>query len=195
MRILLITPLYPPDIAGTAPYVKELAERLASAHTVTILTYGHIPELVPNVIIHTVEKSSLLPIRIFHFCIKLISLTRYTDIVYMQNGPSVELPMLTLSFFSRTPCIMRIGDEKSAHHSLNTPLLKNLLLMTSKRMRLLLTHSKKTLPASLQNLRLIPSPDARPEILPFSEYPKDAYERFEQSWNEHVSTLLSLFTP
>lgn len=194
MRILLITPLYPPDIAGTAPYVKELAKRLASSHTVTILTYGHIPETVPNVTIYTVEKSSLLPLRIFRFCIKLISLSRHTDVIYTQNGPSVELPLFILSFFSSTPRIMRIGDEKSARHSLNITLLKNLLLVTSKRMRLLFVHSEKILPASLQNVRLIPNPDARPEILPFSEYPKDAYERFEQSWKEHVSTLLSLFT-
>ena len=85
MRILLITPLYPPDIAGTAPYVKELAERLASAHTVTILTYGHIPELVPNVIIHTVEKSSLLPLRIIRFCIKLISIAHASPFFFLKH--------------------------------------------------------------------------------------------------------------
>src|SRR3989344_9051256 len=40
MKIVLATALYPPDIAPPAPYVKELATRLAANHEVTIVTYG-----------------------------------------------------------------------------------------------------------------------------------------------------------
>jgi hypothetical protein len=58
MRILLASPLYPPDIAEPAPYVKELALRLSASHSVTVLTYGKHPETIERVRMHSVDKST-----------------------------------------------------------------------------------------------------------------------------------------
>ena len=65
MKILIVTPLYPPDIAGHSAYVKELALRLREAHTVTILAYNHIPEKIEGVNIITIQKHLPTLVRLF----------------------------------------------------------------------------------------------------------------------------------
>ncbi len=110
MRILLVTPLYPPDIKEPAPYVKELANRLSVNHAVTVLAYNHLPEAITGVQIITIEKSDVLLVRLVRFFQALRDLARDADVLYMQNGPSVELPILLLSLFVRKPIYLRLGD-------------------------------------------------------------------------------------
>lgn len=198
MRILLVTPLYPPDIAELAPYVKELATRLARAHAVTILTYGHLPEVITGVTIATVEKSSLLPIRLFRFLVALKKHAEHTDVIYTQNGPSVELPILLLSLISRVPLYLRIGDRVSLKNSLRSTILKKLLMHTIHRVRAVFIHSgddgANGFAVTCSHIDPILRPDSRPEILPFSEFPKEAFARFEDSWNTHITQLMARFS-
>lgn len=198
MRILLVTPLYPPDIAELAPYVKELATRLARAHAVTILTYGHLPEVITGVTIATVEKSSLLPIRLFRFLVALKKHAGHADVIYTQNGPSVELPVLLFSFISHVPIFMRIGDRVSLKNSLRSTILKKLLIHTMSRARAVFIHVSDDgavgLSGAHSHVDPILRPDSRPEILPFAEFPKEAFARFEDSWNAHASQLIARFS-
>jgi hypothetical protein len=192
MRILLVTPLYPPDIAELAPYTKELATRLSATHTVEILTYGHIPEAIPGVTITSVEKSSILPLRLLRFFLALYRRARGVDVVYTQNGPSVELPVLLLSYISKTPLYLRIGDRTAVKNSETHFLFKRLLARTASRARAVVIHN-----ANAQYgvpVQYIPQPDTRPEILPFSPYPKEAFAHFEDSWKTHVTHLNTLFS-
>lgn len=197
MRILLVTPLYPPDIAELAPYVKELATRLAPTHTVTILTYGHLPEMITGVNINTVEKSSILPIRLFQFLIALKKHAEHTDVIYTQNGPSVELPVLLLSFISDVPIFMRLGDRVSLKNSLQNTLLKKLLMHTIHRVRAVFIHrgddGANGFAMICSQMDSLLRPDSRPEIIPFVEFPKEAFAHFEDSWNTHIIQLMAHF--
>ena len=195
MRILLTTPLYPPDIADLAPYVKELATRLSPHHTVEILTYGHIPEAIPGVRIITIEKSSILPIRIFRFTRTLWQMSKQSEYIYSQNGPSVEVPILILSLFSSKPTLMRLGDQQSLQKSLSHPLLKKLLCLTMQSVYSVITHTElpKDVANCIKNQHYIERPLSRPEILPFTEFPTRDFALFEESWGKHVATLLSIF--
>lgn len=189
MRILLVTPLYPPDIAGPAPYVKELATRLSKQHTVSILAFNHIPEAVPDVRIVTVEKSSILPVRLFRFLRALVHESKHTDVVYAQNGPSVELPLFMFSFISSLPIYLRLGDlvplREAAHH----PLMNAVLSITLRRMTGIFIHDL-TYPVPLPSRAMrISCPLSRPEILPFASYPKDAFTTYTDSWENHVKEL------
>ncbi len=198
MRILLVTPLYPPDIAELAPYVKELATRLTPTHTVTVLTYGHLPEMIAGVTINTIEKSSILPIRLFRFLIALKRHAKCTDIIYTQNGPSVELPILLLSFISHIPLYLRIGDRVSLKNSLRNTVLKKLLMHTMRRARTVFIHQSDdgadALAETCSHIESILRPDSRPEILPFADFPKEACARFEKSWDTHVTELTTHFS-
>jgi hypothetical protein len=177
MKIVLATPLYPPDIAEPAPYIKELAKRLAKTDEVTIVTYGNIPEEVSGVRILTVSKQRFLPFRLMAYTAVLLKAVHGAHIFYTQNGPSVELPALIVSFLTRAKRVVRLGDETAHRHARSHPLLRMLESSVRRRARTIITDS----------------PGSRPEVLPFAAYPTAAFEAFEHSWNEHVSNLLNLF--
>jgi len=111
MRIVIATPLYPPDIAEPAPYAKELARRLSEDHSVTVVLFGRLPEEVPRVSFVTVDKRVWLPIRLFRYLKALWSVTKDADILYALDGASVELTAGLLSLVRRVPIIINQGDQ------------------------------------------------------------------------------------
>ncbi len=196
MRILLVTPLFPPDIAEPAPYVKELAGRLSSNHAVTVLAFNHIPEEVTGVQILPIEKSYILPVRLFRFMSALIRATRDTDIIYTQNGPSVELPVLLFSLFTHKLIYVRLGDEVALAHALERPFLRLLLQFMLKRAEGIIAHTRTSSTSAffLKNIspdciHNIERPASRPEILPFAPYPTEVQSAYEASWSAHITEL------
>lgn len=193
MRILLVTPLYPPDIAEPAQYIKELARRLSENHAVSVLVYGHIPEPVPNVKITAIEKSAMLPVRLIRFFCALLKHMHHTDVVYVQNGPSVELPILFASFFTKRRIVLGLNDQASLTHSQKNFFLKILLAHTMMRANTIIAHDNSFVGKEMAHT--IKKPNTRPEILPFEAFPKNALEQYEDSWKKHITELTSLLTP
>lgn len=200
MRILIVTPLYPPDIAGHAPYVKELAVRLSSEHDVTVLAYNHLPEQVSNVTIIPIEKSARLVMRLSRFTSALYKCARRADIIYVQNGPSVEFPVYLASHFFYTPFYFRLGDNIPLRLAESNHGLSTLLVHTMRRARGIIRHSEiHSFGGTLVNKvfkkkrHTIICPLQRPEILPFEPYPTEAFTRYEQSWVAHVRKLVAIF--
>lgn len=200
MKILIVTPLYPPDIKEPAPYVKELADRLSLTHAVTVLAFNHIPERVTGVEIVSVEKSDVLPIRLFRFLRALARTSRDVDIVYVQNGPSVELPVLLFSFFNPKPLYVRLGDEVALEHSEATPLLRALLHALVRRATGIVVHPESSMVSAFfmkhvpqARIHAMKRPLMRPEILPFVPHPDEAFGAYEASWTEHTEKLNTLF--
>lgn len=177
MKIALATPLYPPDIAPPAPYVKELAIRLSEDHQVTIVAYTHIPEEVREVRIVAVSKQQPLFIRLFLYTLALWKEARRADIVYAQNGASVELPLAIVSFLTRTPILLRIGDSKAHEHASRSRIYGAIERFASKRVRAVISDT----------------PLLRPEILPFEDRPIAAFAAFESSWLSHMALLTAHF--
>lgn len=100
MRILIVTALYPPEINATATYCKELAKRLtAKSNKVTVLTYTTLPEELSKVQIIKVNKQFPLPVRLIVFSLKLFLASRKVDIIHVENGSSVGLPVAVMSIF------------------------------------------------------------------------------------------------
>lgn len=178
MKLVLATPLYPPDVAEPAPYVKELAARLQETDDVTVIAYGHLPETVTGVRIVTVSKRRPLPIRLIAFTFALLRAARKADILYVQNGPSVELPAALVSLFARAPLIVRIGDKPAHERAKRRPLLGAIERFARKRAREVVTDS----------------PLPRPEILPFAPRPAAAFDAFERSWKGHADALRDTFS-
>lgn len=177
MKIALATSLYPPDIAPVASYVKALASRLSKTHEVTVITYGHVPEKVPGVRIVAIEKRHLIPLRLFLYTFALWRESLRAHLIFMQNGASVELPALIVSFLTRTPIFFRFGDTAAhewAHKNTFRRLIENFAL---KRSRLI----------------TLDDPLPRPEILPFDPPPVAALAAHKSSWEKHTHVLLELF--
>jgi hypothetical protein len=176
MNILLVSPLYPPDISEPAPYVKRLSRELASRdHTVTIVTYGYIPEEVPSVSIHATRKDRSRFIRIISYTRSLYRHFKEADVVIALNGPSVELPLLLVSLMAKTPFIFHVSDTRAFAHSQQHLPLQLLFTLVSKR-------------ASHIIYTEIPQ---RPEILPFTDTSTDR-AGYESWWQEQLEGLMSL---
>lgn len=201
MKILIATPLYPPDIAEPAPYVKELATRLKNEHEVTILAYNHIPEEIPGVRIVVIEKNRPLVIRLFHYIYSLYKEAKVSGCVYVQNGPSTEFPLVLVSPFVHVPFILRLGDETSLAHATHEKFHAMLLRLATYLSRNVITHRESSAYNSLvasdavqKHIQDIARPYTRPEILPFKEFPTETMNAYEASWEMHVRELIHIFS-
>jgi hypothetical protein len=171
MKIVLATPLYPPDIGETAAYAKEAAKRLAEKHDVTVVAYGRLPEKVPGVKILTISKRQPLFVRLFKYCILLVREARKADLIYAQNGASVELPAVFATIVTRTPLMFHIADAP-AHGRAQKSTILSFIQNTA------YSHASSV---------LADMPRLRPEILPFEPAPENAMSKYESSWREHLA--------
>jgi hypothetical protein len=181
MKVVIATPLYPPDVAEPAPYIKELAKRLEngkSGNQITIITYGHIPEKIPGVEIITVSKQRPLFIRIVSFIFVLIKAIKNADVLFAENGASVELPVAIVSLLTRKPLIMHMGDTFAHTHAQQSSAYKIIEQFALGRASKI--FSDKPLP--------------RPEIFPFDPYPTEAFSAYEEAWTKHLKLLQSLIS-
>lgn len=100
MRILIATPLYPPDIGGPAKYAKELHEAFdAEGHAATIVAYGSLERALPAGIRHLVYFFRLLP----H--------VPRADAMLVLDTWSVGLPALAAAALFRKKLLVRIGGD------------------------------------------------------------------------------------
>ncbi|MHB1117949.1 MAG: glycosyltransferase family protein [Minisyncoccota bacterium] len=174
MKIVLATPLYPPDIEPVALYNKELAKRLtAKKHKVTIATYSKHPEQIDGVRIITTDKQNFSFARITHYTIKLWKELRGSDVMYVQNGASVELPTLLITSIIKKPFVFFETDINARKRAGVNFFLKILRYAILHRACAIITN--------------IPSP--KPEILPFDAYPEENFLKYETEWNIHLETL------
>ncbi len=176
MKIVLATPLFPPDIAEPAPYVKELAKRLARRHSVTVVAYGNLLEKVQGVELVAVDKRQPLPVRLLIFLFALLKASAGARLIYIQNGPSVELPAGLVARLLRKPLCMRLGDS-AAHEYAQTHAWRRAIERFA-----------------LRRARTINAPSmARPEILPLEPWPDVPLAQWEASWQAHIEELEKTF--
>ena len=174
MKILIASPLYPPDIAPSASYVKELAKRFPKDHLVTILTYGNLPERVEGVTIATTSKKRPLFIRLLTFTILLVRYMKDVDAIHCENGASVELPVVIVATLFKKPLLFHIGDEKAFQSA-----------KTNKAHAFIHSLIKKKAVAVIDH-RTPP----KPEILPFGDSVAEKVTVYEKEWERHIAELL-----
>lgn len=189
MRILFVSPLYPPDIAPLAVYVKECARRMSAAQTVSLLVYAHIPELLSDVQIHTVSKNTPRIVRIIRAFFTYMRLVKNTDVVFLQNGVSMELPILLASYILRKRIVFYISDPVPVHSIEKNSFARFIFRTLCNRASSLLC-TRELIPKIKNgkwNELAVPLP--RPEIMPETAYPKDAFMEYEASWDVHMKKL------
>lgn len=112
MKIVLATPLYPPELGSPATYIKELAEQLRDEHEVVIVAYASTSERIPGTTLVTVSKRRPLPIRLVKFFISLYKVAQGADIIYVQNALAAGLPAILVGRLRHIPVVLRfVSDE------------------------------------------------------------------------------------
>jgi glycosyltransferase involved in cell wall biosynthesis len=177
MKIVIATPFYPPDTEPVAVYAKKLAEMLAQRHDVTVVSYVRLPEEMNDVKIFTVNKEQPLFFRLVKFAFFLFRATKKTDILYAENGPSVEVPLWILSLFTGRPFVLHIGDPVADARSQNNFFLGKIHRFLEKRAQAVVNDI----------------PLRRPEIIPFQPEPIEEQAMYRASWDAHVKKLLEIF--
>ena len=112
MKIVLATPVYPPEIGGPATYTKELATRLKDEHEIVIVAYASTSEVIPGTTLFVASKRRPLPLRLFKFTFDLFRASRGADVIYVQNAMAAGLPAVLVSRLRRVPLVLKfVGDE------------------------------------------------------------------------------------
>ncbi len=112
MKILLATPIYPPEIGGPATYTIEIAKRLRGEHTITVVAYTDAGEAVEGTRLVRVKKSRPLPLRLPSFFFTLYKEAKGADVIYAQNAMAAGLPAMLVGKLRRIPVVIKfVGDE------------------------------------------------------------------------------------
>ncbi|OGY93814.1 MAG: hypothetical protein A2406_00435 [Candidatus Komeilibacteria bacterium RIFOXYC1_FULL_37_11] len=113
MKIIVATPLYPPEGERIAVYSRQLAKNLGAKHQVTVLTYGYKIEPINNLQVVVIDKTKPLPIRLFNYAKSLLALAKSHDLIYVQNAGAIGLPAILVKYLSRKPVIINFFEDEA----------------------------------------------------------------------------------
>jgi glycosyltransferase involved in cell wall biosynthesis len=112
MRIILATPVYPPEVGGPATYTVELAERLRGQHEVVIVAYADNAQAVPSTNLIAISKQLSLLTRLWRYYRVLKREAKKADLIYVQNAVASGLPAVWAGKKRKKPVILKfVGDE------------------------------------------------------------------------------------
>ena len=177
MKILILSPLFPPDVGAPAPYVKELLRRL-KGHDVTVLIYGYLPELVPGVQMMAVDKRTWVIRRLVSYTRALLHARTEADLIIVNNAPSVELPMLLVSLVTRNTIVLCESDPLALRAS-KKGFYKVLHAQIIRRSKKVIVLPKETLYTA-------------PERLPFETVDGEVIQAQDIWWKNHCIELTTI---
>ena len=176
MKILILSPLFPPDTGAPADYTKELATRLGAAHETSLLVYGYLPEAVSGVSVDSIDKRTFLLVRLFSYTRALIQ-QRTQDIVLVNNGPSIEVPFLFLFLITRASYVL-VESDPIARKGAKRGLYKIIHTFLKK-------HARNVV--VLEDIEVY----KKAEVLPFIEFNEVQESRRHTWWDTHINHLIS----
>ena len=113
MKIIVATPMYPPEIAEPAPYVKEVSRRLSNEHVITIVSYANMTEGHPQATFVAVNKKDPLPIRLLKYAYTLFRVSRDANIIYVQGGTAAGLPAVIVGYIRSISVVLRFNEDEA----------------------------------------------------------------------------------
>lgn len=175
MRILVLTPLFPPDVSAPAAYAKELVTRLGEEHDVVCLHYGQLPEKAGDTTLISIRKDVATVTRLIRF-MQALWTHRHADAVLMMNGPSVEFPFVLIRPFLRARLVYVESDHEAV---LRAGLMGRALN------RLLATRANHVCTPAATLLD-------RPILHPLDHASHDTVSRFQHDFTAHTQHIITL---
>lgn len=112
VKIILATPVYPPEIGGPATYTKELALRLRDKHEIIIVAYASTSEFISGTTLYVASKRRPLLLRLLKYTSDLYRAARGADVIYVQNAMASGFPAVLVSMLRHIPVVLKfVGDE------------------------------------------------------------------------------------
>jgi glycosyltransferase involved in cell wall biosynthesis len=162
MKIVLATPLYPPEIGGPATYTKELAERLVKGNEVIVVALASSDAVAaPGTKLIVVEKDRPLPVRLGRYFVALLRASRGADLIYAQNAVAAGFPAMLVGMLRHIPVVIKfVGDEaweRTRQAKLTDRQLEEFLARPDKTTRYI-SLLKKVQGWTLRNVSLVTTP-------------------------------------
>jgi glycosyltransferase involved in cell wall biosynthesis len=112
MKIIVATPIYPPEIGGPATYTKELCDRIHNKYEIIVVAYTDSRNAFPGTRLVPVSKNISLPFRLIAYTKTIWGASKNADLIYVQNAMAAGLPVAIVSIFRKIPFIVKfVGDE------------------------------------------------------------------------------------
>jgi glycosyltransferase involved in cell wall biosynthesis len=112
VKIILATPVYPPEFGGPATYTKGLALKLRDKHEIVIVAYASTSEIIPGTTLFVASKRRPLPLRFLKYSVILFKAARGADVIYVQNAMAAGLPAVIVGMLRQIPVVLKfVGDE------------------------------------------------------------------------------------
>lgn len=127
MKIIVATPLYPPEGERIAIYSRHLAKNLGADHQVTVLTYGYKIAPISNLQVVVIDKTKPLPIRLFNYTKSLLVLAKTHDLIYLQNAGAIGLPAILVKYLSHKPVVINFFEDEAFKRAFNQRLTEQTL--------------------------------------------------------------------
>jgi len=127
MKIIVATPLYPPEIGRLSIYTKDLVANLKASNELTVLAYANQVESEEGVNIFTINKAQPLTIRLLKYIWSLFKLAKQTDIIYAQNAVATGLPAIIVKYFTGKPVIINFLEDEAWKRAVSSGLSKQSL--------------------------------------------------------------------
>jgi len=113
VKIIIATPLFPPEIESIAIYAKELAMRLKAKHQLRVLAYAGNWEEISDLKIYSINKRQPIFFRLINYFIKLSHLAKQADIIYAQNALASGLPAILVKIFFRKVVVINFFEDEA----------------------------------------------------------------------------------
>lgn len=131
MKIIIATPIYPPEIGGPATYTREIVSKLSAEHDVTVVAYTEDTRNPEGATLVSISKQTFLPLRLWRFYQAVRQAAKNADVLYVQNAMAAGLPTVLAGKMSGTPVVLKfVGDEsweRATQHTLTTKRLEDFL--------------------------------------------------------------------
>lgn len=114
MKLLVVSPIFPPEIGGPATYTFELAKRLSHHHQVTVVAFSHSklflnPKSYFLNLVPITGNGLFRQLRLFR---EIFLASRTTNVIYAQGTVVVGLMSLLASRISHVKLVVKfVGDE------------------------------------------------------------------------------------
>mgnify|MGYP006422718283 FL=1 len=119
MKIIIATPLYPPEIGNISLYCQKLARHLSDKDDLKILTYANQAEIEESLDFVLVDKHQPLFIRLFKYTWKLFKMSKQADLIYVQNAVAAGLPAIIVKYLRKIPVVVNFAEDESWKRSTN----------------------------------------------------------------------------
>lgn len=196
MKILIATPIYPPEIGGPATYTKEVCERLHDQHSITVMAYTDEREAFPGTKLVTVSKRRPMLVRLIKYFLAVWKESKHVDVIYVQNAMAAGIPVALVSILRGIPFILKfVGDEAWERATQ--------LRQTSKRLEEFLEHPEGNIRIRLMMLaqgfalrraKIVTTPSQYLGLAIMKAYRIDP-ERVITNYNASDETVTLPFTP